>query len=256
MKKSGLFLIILLMPVLLQAQINKMKDILEDVQTEQNDGKFTLRFFDALTGNGVDDARIEIINQGEYTTDAAGKILFNMLPEGIYYFKFSKKGYIAAQYKFEVVANTIFFNRFTVSPRTELGAVRIVLDWDQSPADLDLHLIKAGAYHISYRNKINSGDGAAQLDRDDTDSYGPETITINRTDNEAVYFCSVVDYTNLSKSNSTALSKSKAVVRIYNNNELQDTFYVPLSKTGKNWQVFKITKGNITGLYQIDNITQ
>jgi hypothetical protein len=244
------------MPFVLQAQINKMKDILEDVQTEQNDGKFTLRFFDALTGVGVDDARVEIINQGEFVTDAAGRVLFDMLPEGIYYFKFSKKGYIAAQYKFEVVANTIFYNRFSVSPRTELGAVRIVLDWDQSPSDLDLHLIKEHAYHISYRNKINSGDGAAQLDRDDTDSYGPETITINKTDNEAVYYCSVVDYTNIARNNTNALSKSKAVVRVYNNNELADTFYVPLSGNGNNWQVFKISKGNITGIYQIQTITQ
>ena len=53
-----------------------------------------------------------------------------------------------AKYKFEVVAETIFFNRYTVSPVTKLGAIRIVLDWDRRPSDLDLHVIKEGSYHI------------------------------------------------------------------------------------------------------------
>ncbi|MDO9633983.1 MAG: hypothetical protein Q7J05_02925 [Paludibacter sp.] len=236
------------------AQIDKMRGVLEDVQTEMHDGKFTLRFFDALTGDEVPDAAVDIKGIGTYTTDPGGKVQFEKQADGIYYFSFTKRGYITANYRFEVIANTIFYNRFTVSPRTELGAVRIVLDWDNSPADLDLHLIKDGSYHISYRNKQNSGDGAAQLDRDDTNGYGPETITIYRADNQGAYTCYVVDYTNSTKASANALSKSKATVRVYNNNELTNTFYVPVGKVGNKWNVFKIFRGEVQGGFTIDRV--
>lgn len=255
MKRFFIFMIIITLSYPLLAQIEKMRDILDDVHAEVVDGKFTLRFFDALNGDVVADAKVGIKGIGEFTTDPGGKVLFDMQEDGQYYFTFSKQGYVTANYRFEVVANTIFFNRFSVTPRTELGAIRIVLDWDASPSDLDLHLIKEGSYHISYRNKVNSGDGAAQLDRDDTNSYGPETITIYRTDNDATYYCSVVDYSNLNK-NSSALSKSKAVIRVYNNNELQETFYVPVGKNGFTWHVFRIFKGEISSIYMIEPVNE
>lgn len=251
MKRILILAIIAVLTYSLPAQIDKMRGVLEDVQTELNDGKFTLRFFDALTGDEVPDAKVNIKGIGEFTTDPGGKVLFDMQADGLYYFTFSKNGYVTANYRFEVVANTIFYNRFTVSPRTELGAVRIVLDWDRSPADLDLHLVKEGAYHISYRNMQNSGDGAARLDRDDTTGYGPETITIYRTDNQAVYTCYVMDYSNNANASSNDLSKSKATIRVYNNNELTHTFYVPVGKAGNLWQVFQINKGQVQGNFAI-----
>lgn len=253
--KRGLVLILLsVICYVANSQIDKMRDLLEDVQTEMHEDKFTLRFFDALTGDVVSDGVINIRDVGEFTTDPGGKILFEKQADGIYYFSFSKNGYITANYRFEVIANTIFYNRFTVSPRTELGAVRIVLDWDSSPSDLDLHLVKEGAYHISYRNMQSSGDGAARLDRDDTNGYGPETITIYRADKNAVYTCYVHDYTNTNRALSNALSKSKAVVRVYNNNELTNTFYVPVGKTGNGWNVFKINRGEIEGGFTISSL--
>ena len=239
------FIFMLVLPICVSGQVKKMLDVLEDTQTEMTDGKFTLRFFDAKTGNAVSDAKVSIQGVGEFTTDLTGKVLFDKLKDAKYAFKFIKNGYITAVYEFEVVAETIFFNRFSVCPRTELGALRIVLDWDKSPADLDLHLVKQGSYHISYHNTISSGDGSAQLDRDDQDGYGAETVTINRTDNNATYTCYVHDFTHSVKNNSRYLSKSKAVVRVYNNNELTDTFYIPRDDAGNKWSVFQIVRGNI-----------
>ncbi len=251
MKRILIFTMIMTLSFAAKAQIDKMRGVLEDVQTEMHQEKFTLRFFDALTGDEVPDAQVSIKGIGDFTTDPGGKVLFDMQPDGLYYFAFTKKGYITANYRFEVVANTIFYNRFTVSPRTELGAVRIVLDWDRTPADLDLHLVKEGAYHISYRNMQNSGDGAARLDRDDTNGYGPETVTIYRADNQAVYTCYVIDYTNGTNASSSALSKSKATVRVYNNNELTHTFYVPVGKPGNKWNAFQIIRGEVQGVFTI-----
>ena len=235
----------LVMPICVSGQVKKMLDVLEDTQTEMNDGKFTLRFFDAKTGDVVSEAQISIQGVGDFTSDFTGKILFDKQKDAKYAFKFTKNGYISAVYEFEVIAETIFFNRFSVCPRTELGALRIVLDWDKSPADLDLHLVKQGDYHISYHNNLTSSDGSAQLDRDDQDGYGPETITINRTDNHATYSCYVHDYTHSTQNHSRYLSKSKAVVRVYNNNELTDTFYIPRDDAGNKWSVFQIIRGDI-----------
>ncbi len=67
----------------------------------------------------------------------------------------------------------------------KVGSIRIILDWDKSPNDLDAHLVKDGDYHISYRNKRVADDGAAQLDRDDMNGYGPETITINNVESNS-----------------------------------------------------------------------
>lgn len=251
MKANALILslvVMLIIPWNGSAQYKKMLDVLEDTQTEVNDGKFTLRFFDAKTGQPVGDASVSIANVGDYSTDMVGKVTFDKLKDGKYAFRFSKQGYISAVYEFEVIAESVFYNRFSVCPRSELGALRIVLDWDKSPADLDLHLVKEGGYHISYRNRAEAVDGSARLDRDDQDGYGPETITLSRTDNNASYTCYVHDYTNQSANHINKLSRSKAVVRVYNNNELTDTFYIPKEMKGNKWTVFRIQQGEVKGV--------
>lgn len=245
--------ILTVMPFCVSGQVKKMLDVLEDVETEVNDGKLTLRIFDAKTGNTVTEGAVSIQGIGEFTTDLLGRVVFDKVKDGKYGFKFIKAGYVTAVYEFEVIAETLFSNRFSVCPITELGALRIVLDWDKSPADLDLHLVKAGGYHISYHNTIEASDGSAQLDRDDQDGYGAETITINRTDNKAVYTCYVHDYSNSSKKDSRNLSRSKAVVRVYNNNELTDTFYIPRDAKGNKWSVFQIRNANVEGVMRVSD---
>ncbi|MDD5185688.1 MAG: hypothetical protein PHS84_10555 [Paludibacter sp.] len=244
---------LMILPASVSGQYKKMLDVLEDTETETIEGKLTLRFFDAKTADPVSDAQVSIPNVGEFTSDLGGKVLFDKQKDGKYTFSFSKKDYVTAVYEFEIIAETIFFNRFSVCPKTELGALRIVLDWDRSPADLDLHLVKEDGYHISYHNTIASSDGSAQLDRDDRDGYGAETITINKTDNQAIYACYVHDYSDRSKNNSKNLSRSKAVVRVYNNNELTDTFYVPRDDAGNKWSVFQIHNGQVDGIMRVSD---
>lgn len=252
MKRVFIVLMLVGLVSISNAQIDKMKDLLEDTDTELNDGKLTLRFFDALSGEPVAGGVIAIENGESLTTDPEGKVQFAMPEDGVYTFVFKKEGYVEATYKFEVIASTVFFNRFTVSPFTKLGALRIVLDWDRRPADLDLHLIKEGSYHVSYRDTRVTADGAAQLDRDDTNGYGPETITINRTDQAAIYTCYIADYTNHTNAGSRALSQSKATVRVYNNNELTDTFFVTRDRKGTRWMVFQVVNGKVVPQLRVE----
>lgn len=245
MKKSASLVIFLVFSITISAQVQKMLDVLEDTNTETNDGKHTLRFFHALNGQAVEGASISISGIGDFNTDLAGIVQFPMVKDGKYDFQFSKEGFITATYSFEAVAGTIFFNRFTVSPRMELGYMRLVLVWDRNPADLDLHLVKEGVYHISYRHLKRSEDGTVVLDRDDTNGFGPETVTLSRTDIQADYTCFVHDYTNGGSTTSRQLSGSKASVYVYNNNELIKIFPVPMGAAGNSWAVFQMKSGKI-----------
>ncbi|MEZ5195875.1 MAG: hypothetical protein R2764_05620 [Bacteroidales bacterium] len=103
-----------------------------------------------------------------------------------------------------------------------MGAIRIVLDWDKKPDDLDAHFQKEGDYHVSYRVKTSSDDvGSAKLDRgDDRDGYWPETITVKDIDEKAEYTYYVKDYTNRNSKSSKALSKSSAMVKVYGEGQL------------------------------------
>jgi hypothetical protein len=244
MKKFLFILVSIMFAASVYSQPSKMVDVMDDSQ-EEEEGKLILRFYNAETGETVDGAAVKIEGIGSYTSDLAGKVAFNTVDDGTYYFLFEKSGFITTKYRFEIIAGTIFFNRFSVSPLIQLGDTRIVVDWSANPRDLDAHLVKEGAYHISYRNMIKSDDGTVVLDRDDTDGYGPETITINNLDMNGSYAYYIFDYTNQSNSSSGVLGQSKAVVRVYSTSGLVKEYLVPSNTLGNTWNVFTIKGGAI-----------
>jgi len=224
------------------SQVDKMKDILDDEMDSEN---FTVRFYNALDGQPIIGGTVGIENIGEFTTDQEGKVKFPHKDDQVLLMTFTADGYISTDVKTEIVAGTIFYNRISISPEMALENVRIILDWGRNPDDLDAHLTKDKKYHISYRNLKVSDDGEARLDRDDRDGWGPETITIRETETDAHYEFWVHDFSNQSKDNSKKLSKSKAVIKIYANNELQYQVSVPEEGRGNSWHVFTIDDGII-----------
>jgi hypothetical protein len=244
MKKLFIILVAAMVSAVSYSQQQRLLDAMEDSEAE-DEGLLTLRFLNAETGAPVEGATINLASIGEFLSDEQGRVRFKMVEDGKYTFTFYKQGFIPAKYEFNVLASTIFFNHVSVSPMIELGDIRIVLDWDAKPRDLDAHLVKEGAYHISYRQKAVSDDNTVRLDRDDMDGYGPETITINNTDNQAFYYYFVDDYTNKNNPGSKELSNSHAVVRIYNSRGLLNEFYITPSLSGNRWEVFTIKNGSI-----------
>ncbi len=227
--------------------IDVPRDKISDVFSELDTDQLSLRFLDALTGEGISDGKVLIEGIGSFQTDFEGKLMFDIPPDSYYNVKFQRQGYIQSEFKIEVMAGTLFFNRFSISPKVPLGTLRVVLDWDKKPKDLDAHLEKRGDYHISYRNTTVSADGVAKLDRDDTNGYGPETITANAVDPGAVYYYFVHDYTNKGRDNCKKLSKSKASVKVYGgDNRLLHVFDVPRKQIGNHWFVFAIENGKIS----------
>lgn len=247
-------LFILLLNLSATAQIDKMREKMDDAMVEADEGLLTLRFSDAETGNPVGQAAVNIAGIGKYTSDGHGIVRFP-IPEkdGIYAVQVEREGYITVDFPVEVIAQTIFYNRFSLSKKMPIGQLRVVLEWDKKPSDLDAHFIKVGDYHISYRNMTTSADGIARLDRDDRDGYGPETITVKHIDERSTYRFYVHDYTNKDKSTVDKLSLSKANIKVYGDNKLLESFQVPTDTEGIYWQVFIITDGKIN---RIDNVVQ
>ncbi len=231
----------------IQGQIeNQVKDRSGDAFNEL-DGKLTVHFVDALTGRPISKGNVVLENIGTFETDHNGHIFFSTdLVEAKILMTFSHPKYITTELYLEILANSLFHNRFSISPILPLGYVRIVLDWGDKPPDLDLHLVKTGEYHISYRNMKAAADGMAKLDRDDVNGFGPETITITQIDENANYQLYVHDFTNRDYPSSDALGKSKATIKVYGErNKLLEVFSVSRSYTGNKWNVFNIINGKI-----------
>lgn len=128
---------------------------------------------------------------------------------------------------------------YAISPvMRNLDGMRIVLNWGEYPYDLDSHLWY-GNDHVYFANQEGYN---ANLDVDDTDSYGPETITIEERDFNKDYYYAVHDYSDRTEGNTPNLSKSGAKVFVYVGESLIKTYYVPTSKRGNLWTVFKINK--------------
>lgn len=227
------------------SQFPVIKDIdkhIEDTFSEV-EGKLTLYFLNAVTGNPIHNANVKMDGVGEFITDEEGKIRFPT-PEDAFAVipvSFRANKFIKTDFDLELQAGTLFLNRFSISPEIDLKHIRIVLDWSNKPRDLDAHLVKRGGYHISYRNKRKYADGIAELDRDDMDGYGPETITVREISPDAVYEYYVHDYTHRSSPKTKDLSKkSKAVVKVYGEGKLLHKVRIPQDRIGNMWQVLEI----------------
>ena len=227
------------------AQINRLD--IDDNFHELDSEELTLRFFNALDGLPIPDARVAIDSIGAFVTDREGALHFPIPEEdGFYRVEFAHADYIRSVFQIEVMAGTLFFNRFSVSPALPVGSVRVVLDWSEEPADIDAHLIKQGHYHVAYHHKRVSEDGVARLDRDDRDGYGPETITIKQIDRNSDYLYFLQDYSNRNNRDSHRLSESRATVKVFGNrNELLQVIQVPQFQSGTYWPVFRISNGRI-----------
>ncbi|WP_438711326.1 tetratricopeptide repeat protein [Aquimarina muelleri] len=127
---------------------------------------------------------------------------------------------------------------YAISPKMKnLDGVRVVLNWGEAPMDLDLHL-RYEDKHVFFRNMEET---TVNLDVDDTDSYGPETITIDKKKYGVEYSFFIHDFTNYELPHSKELSNSDAKVYVYIGSSLIKTFYIPSHVTGNIWDVFKIS---------------
>jgi hypothetical protein len=223
----------------------------DDVFEELDQQSLTLRFFNALDGREITGGDVSV-NGAQYTTDEEGKVLFPAPDtDGLYPVTFRAVKYVPVDFNIEIMAGTLFFNRFSVSPLLDVKFLRVVLDWDSSPSDLDAHLVKPGVFHLSFRNMRTAQDGSGQLDHDATNGYGPETITLKEVSPASDYAFFVHDYSDRMNASTRNLARSKATVKVFGDGRLLNVFEIPRNAAGNYWHVFRISKGGIVEVNRV-----
>jgi hypothetical protein len=155
------------------------------------------------------------------TTDSWGDFELQA-PEGLVTLRCQKTGYTITDVYVDVARGSDSATTVDIVAYRPLGAgeYRFVLTWGAQPEDLDSHLVLPGGEEVSYENEIASDD-SAHLDWDDTDSYGPETITID-TVNPGTYTYYIENYSEDPDMGPT----SDAVVRVYGSTGLIKTLSI------------------------------
>lgn len=238
---------------------------------ESGNGTAGGRITDAINGKGIGNVKLKLRNEwnntsGEYVegfetyTSSSGQYSVSGLPVGYYTVEASLDGYVTGYSNIIIMSeNSKSDFDFTITPILSDDDIRIVLTWGASPSDLDSHLIgktpSGNNFNVYYQNKVyryNSTE-MANLDVDDTSSYGPETITILENIYET-YIYAVHDYTNKNSSASNKLSMSGAVVKVYRGSTQLGEYHVPTDQIGTYWTVFAIDRsGNLLPINSLSN---
>jgi uncharacterized protein YjdB len=226
-------------PLVRDAADGFISGVVKDARTGAGIGGATVRVFDNFTVG----PRVQITsnNDGSFSTSA--------LPSGTYRLEGEATGYQTTQRVGVVVGNnSVTVGQDLVLSPSGTNDIRIVLTWGASPPDVDSHLTgpnaDVGRFHVYYAGTGNlTGPPFAKLDLDDTNQFGPETITITQMI-AGNYRYSVHDFSNRNSASSTALGSSGAKVQVYTSTALIQTFFVP-HEAGNLWTVFEMT-GTLT----------
>ncbi|MBI5101017.1 MAG: hypothetical protein HZB33_04195 [Nitrospirae bacterium] len=149
------------------------------------------------------------------------------------------------------------------------GDIRMVLTWGLNPGDLDSHLtgpsVGGGSrFHVYYVDKNNCGSAAcnagipAWLDVDDVTSYGPETVTIMKSN--GLFTPGLYRYSIHHFAGSSDIANSGAVVNLYEGATLIRTFYPPYPAAGQTlsddwvWTVLELEVDTDGTSYELNDI--
>ena len=239
---------------------NSTIELISNTSTENGTASGVI--YDVLTGNGVKGLTLKIRSGMGNTTGTIVKTIKTgedgkysvALPAGNYCVQIidertlsnEKDRYLTNSFDIKTIGNkTIGSQNGNVSTAISAQQVRIVLKWGEYPRDLDSHLVgptsDGSKFHTYFsKNGYYEDDiKIADLDLDDTSSYGPETTTIYNPISGKYQFY-VHDYSNRANDDSLELSKSGATVQVYigASNKPAYTFNVPKQK-GTLWKVFE-----------------
>ncbi len=226
-------------------------------------GSFGGTIVNAFTGNAVEGVTLDLLEGKNSTSNqiidseqsnSNGQYVFNEIPGGHYTIKMSKNGFITDSINVICLGGQSTGNQNgTLSPEISDDEWRIVLTWSENPDDLDSHLTGPdtgnGRFHIAYFNEEISfpeNQFSGNLDVDDRDGEGPETITLKNISN-GVYRYSVHDFSNKGETYSLALANSEARVIVFNGGRIVEEYNVP-NIDGTLWTVFEIENNQLNGI--------
>jgi len=225
----------------------------------------------AIDGSGIPNAAISI--RGGWNNTSYGNVIYTAvtdqsghysaeLPAGNYTLVACKDAFTSVSMNIAIQGGRTTAQNIALSPVMSDDVLRVVLVWGEHPRDIDSHLCGPHSsddyYHVYYVEK-DAYDYRAEkdlstlplvwtdkrglvcnLDIDDTESYGPETVTFVVNYDEPYYYF-VHKY-----AGNGSLSSSEAKVMLYQGNNLIATYSVPESLgDGDYWNVFAIDGGEL-----------
>lgn len=221
-------------------------------KNRENSGLFSGVVIDAETGDIVPGATVAFMGEEDSshsyttTTDANGAFELEVEPD-TYTVTISADGYLQEEFVIEVEEGENYTGQqFVISQELESGTVRIVLEWNAQPWDLDSYLRgetdDGDRVAVSYYNKQSTAgdDLLAELDVDDTDGYGPETITLYEIN--GVYTYTVEDFRDTG-----TMQEYGATVKVYLPGQSQPTVIELSQSAGVEnvWEVFTLDHGEL-----------
>ena len=231
------------LPILKELNINEIWCYQKEDTPPVIDENRILIIKDSDTGAPITDANVNIDKKWNVKTDNDGKaVLPNDIEDGEHEMIVTKDGsYVPTTGAFSLSDGKISStNNISIPKEVDYQRVKIILDWGEYPRDLDAH-VQNERYHVYYSNMSEPG---IMLDRDDTSSFGPETITIKEPDPNSVFKYYIVNFSDRGDYSSSRLSNSGAKVSVYLNNEYKGTYEVKPNQVGLIWNVFEIINGN------------
>jgi len=221
----------------------------------------TGKVLNSQTGQGVENVAVGFIAVTKSASDFV-YVVFKLYSnaEGIYHLGELPTGFFNVRMKsdgfnennipnVQINSGANDMGESTVVEEVAEGQIRIVLSWGETPYDLDSHLTGPTAtgnrFHVYYSDSSIEDGTIANLDVDDTNSYGPETITIQEYI-DGVYRYSIHNYSDQSTEGGLGIYNSPTKVEIFDSNGVLGT-YAPKPFTagaGNTWRVFEFTVTN------------
>ena len=188
------------------------------------------------------------------TTDSNGLFSTMDLVKGYYTAEVTAEGFVV-EYSNITASDSDAIQEIAITPELQTADnLRIILTWNDRPRDIDSHVegrwSQTEYFHVYFanRNAYRGDETVANLDLDDMDGFGPETVTLT-VDPTADYIYYVDNF-----SGEAPLSTSGAQVRVYQGNSLLEVYNVPVENvSGGIWRVFNIDQGRIVSVNQITN---
>ncbi|MBQ3090731.1 MAG: S8 family serine peptidase [Oscillospiraceae bacterium] len=212
---------------------------------------------DATTGLPLEGAEVIVLNDGvdgmlmadTVYTDSEGKFTLPKLTTNTdgYLLVINAQGYTSSRFSFGPMTalranGTINVGTIALNPALDETEYRIVLTWNDQVPDLDSHLVaetvSGQTVHLCYMTQ--STFTQANLDVDDTDFFGPETITITNFSQLRNIRYAVHDFSSRTQSNSKAMAGSQATVEVYKGSQLLNRFTINPNAVGTEWDVFAL----------------
>ena len=198
----------------------------------------------AVDKEPVPDAEVRIVGTGLVAkTSSEGWFRLEGAPSGEVPIEVSAPGFTAERFDWELAAGGERAIRVVLSPGLEEGQIRIVLTWDDEPADLDAHLkgpLPDGEeFHVYFHEKGDlKSRQFVRLDVDDQNGEGPETITVLGV-LPGTYRYFVHDYTHRDDPQTTTLARSGGEVKVYQGGQTY-RFRAGHDRAGNVWNVCNI----------------